>query len=163
MKSVNIGLCGLGTVGSGTFNVLRRNIEAIQSRAGCTITIAQVGARRDNPLCDTSSLNVSRDIFDVAKNPDIDISGAYAIADAVGKMIAISEGSTDVEVTEEIVHIATQIIEEKNPGLVTEMISKIGRFKIYKDTLKQYRNIPAYQLEDGRPNIRKIKKEKIPI
>ena len=93
------------------------------------------------------------------QNPDIDISGAYAIADAVGKMIAISEGSTDVEVTEEIVHIATQIIEEKNPGLVTEMISKIGRFKIYKDTLKQYRNIPAYQLEDGRPNIRKIKKE----
>ena len=73
MKSVNIGLCGLGTVGSGTFNVLRRNIEAIQSRAGCTITIAQVGARRDNPACDLTGVNVSRDIFDVVENPEIDI------------------------------------------------------------------------------------------
>lgn len=73
MKSVKIGLCGLGTVGSGTFNVLQRNIEAIQSRAGCTITIAQIGARRDNPACDLTGINVTRDIFDVVENPEIDI------------------------------------------------------------------------------------------
>jgi homoserine dehydrogenase len=73
LKSVKIGLCGLGTVGSGTFNVLQRNIEAIQSRAGCTITIAQIGARRDNPACDLTGINVTRDIFDVVENPEIDI------------------------------------------------------------------------------------------
>ena len=47
--------------------------KLINPRSNCEIVVSQVGARRDNPNCDTSSLNVSRDIFDVAKNPDIDI------------------------------------------------------------------------------------------
>jgi homoserine dehydrogenase len=73
LKSVNIGICGLGTVGSGTLNLLQRNAQLINPRANCEIIVSQVGARRDNPDCDTSSVQVSRDIFDVAKNPDIDI------------------------------------------------------------------------------------------
>ncbi|MGS2718761.1 homoserine dehydrogenase [Eionea flava] len=93
MKPVKVGLCGLGTVGSGTFNVLQRNIEAIQARAGCTITIAQVGARRDNPACDLTGINVSRDIFDVVNNPDIDIvveliGGTTVAKDIVDQAIA---------------------------------------------------------------------------
>ncbi len=73
MNPVKIGICGLGTVGSGTFNVISRNLRDINARAGCEIIIEQVGARRDNPACDTSSVNVSRDIFAVAENPEIDI------------------------------------------------------------------------------------------
>lgn len=73
MKRVNIGICGLGTVGGGTFNVISDNLEEINARAQCEINIAQVGARRDNPACDTSSTEISRDIFDVAKNDEIDI------------------------------------------------------------------------------------------
>jgi len=70
---VNIGICGLGTVGAGVVNVLVRNSQQINSRANCDISILQVGARRDNPNCDTADISVTRDIFDVAKNPDIDI------------------------------------------------------------------------------------------
>ncbi|MDG1311557.1 MAG: homoserine dehydrogenase [Porticoccaceae bacterium] len=73
MRSVNIGICGLGTVGAGVYNVLGRNSKQINSRANCDLVISQVGARRDNPNCDTNGTDVSRDIFDVAKNPDIDI------------------------------------------------------------------------------------------
>ncbi len=73
MKQVKIGICGLGTVGSGTFNVLKRNIEQIQSRAGCEVNIQQIGARRDNPACDLTGVDVVRDIFDVVKNPEIDV------------------------------------------------------------------------------------------
>ncbi len=73
MNVVKIGLCGLGTVGSGTVNVLQRNLQVINARAGCAIEIAQVGARRDNPACDLGNIPVTRDIFDVVKNPDIDI------------------------------------------------------------------------------------------
>lgn len=73
LKPVKIGICGLGTVGSGTFNVITRNRDEINARAGCEIIIAQVGARRDNPACDLSETPVSRDIFEVAKNPEIDI------------------------------------------------------------------------------------------
>ena len=73
MRLVQVGICGLGTVGSGTINLLQQNAALINPRSNCEIVISQVGARRNNPNCDTSSLNVSRDIFDVAKNPDIDI------------------------------------------------------------------------------------------
>jgi len=73
VRLVNIGICGLGTVGAGVVNVLVRNSQQINSRANCDISILQVGARRDNPNCDTADISVTRDICDVAKNPDIDI------------------------------------------------------------------------------------------
>ncbi len=73
MKPVRIGICGLGTVGSGAFNVITRNQREINARAGCEVTITQVGARRDNPACDTSSVSVERDIFAVVRNPEIDV------------------------------------------------------------------------------------------
>lgn len=84
MKPVKVGICGLGTVGSGTFNLLTTNAMPIARRAGREILVEQVGARRDNPASDTSGVNVSRDIFDVARNPDVDILveliGGYDVA-----------------------------------------------------------------------------------
>ena len=59
--------------GSGVFNVLTRNAQPINARAGCEIEIAQVGARRDNPDCNTTNTPITRDIFDVVKNPEVDI------------------------------------------------------------------------------------------
>ena len=73
MKSVNIGICGLGTVGSGTFNVLARNRALINARAGCDIKVTAVGARRDNASCDTSQVIVERDILALTKRSDVDI------------------------------------------------------------------------------------------
>lgn len=73
VPAVRIGICGLGTVGSGTVNVMARNCEEIAARCGRPIEIVQVGARRDNPACNTSQLNITREIFDVATNPDVDI------------------------------------------------------------------------------------------
>ena len=73
MNSVNIGICGLGTVGSGTINVLSRNLKEISARVGREIVVCQVGARRDNADCDLTGIDISRDIFSVADNPDVDI------------------------------------------------------------------------------------------
>jgi len=73
LKPVNVGICGLGTVGGGTLNVLTRNKIDIDAKAGRQITITHVGARQLNPDCDTSSLKVSTDVFDVANDPDVDI------------------------------------------------------------------------------------------
>ena len=73
MKPVRVGICGLGTVGGGTFNVLLRNEKSIAARTGGPIIIEQVGARSDNSMCDTSNTSLTRDIFEVARNPDIDI------------------------------------------------------------------------------------------
>ncbi len=95
------------------------------------------------------------------QNPAVDVSSANALADLTAGIIAVSEGNEDVALTEEMVHIATAIIEQRDPKLVTEMISKIGRFQIYKDTLAEYKDSKAYQLPNGKPNIRKIKKEAV--
>ncbi|WP_460755840.1 homoserine dehydrogenase [Marinomonas epiphytica] len=73
MKPVKVGICGLGTVGSGTLNILRDNSNEITRRVGRSIVIEQIGARRDNPSCDTSGIQITRDIFDVVNNPEIDI------------------------------------------------------------------------------------------
>ncbi|WP_339645370.1 homoserine dehydrogenase [uncultured Porticoccus sp.] len=73
MNSVKVGLCGLGTVGSGTFNVLQRNGDVINARAGCRIEIIQVASRRPNPACQLGDTPVSEDVFAVARNPDVDI------------------------------------------------------------------------------------------
>ena len=76
-KPVKVGICGLGTVGAGTFNVLSRNADSIASRAQARIEVAHVGARRDNPGCELGATTVSRDIFDVARDPDTGAAGRY--------------------------------------------------------------------------------------
>lgn len=73
MNTLKVGICGLGTVGSGTVNVLQRNGATISARAGVNIEIVHIGARRDNPLCDISSYKVSRDIFEVVRDPEVDL------------------------------------------------------------------------------------------
>lgn len=73
MKPVKIGICGLGTVGSGTVNVLTRNARVINARAGCDLIIAQVATRRRDVNCSLEGLNVTDDIFAVADNPEVDI------------------------------------------------------------------------------------------
>jgi homoserine dehydrogenase len=95
LKAVKVGICGLGTVGSGTFNVLTRNAQDITRRAGREIIIQQVGSRRDNPAADTANTDFTRDIFEVATNPDIDIVveliGGYDVAKKL-VLLAIENG-----------------------------------------------------------------------
>ena len=73
MNTVKIGICGLGTVGGGTLRVLERNADIIRARAGQAIEVVQIGTRRDNPACPTGSIPVTRDVFEVADNPAVDI------------------------------------------------------------------------------------------
>ncbi len=73
MKPVNIGICGLGTVGGGTFDVLNRNIDEIVRRAGRNIKISHIGSRSAKPQYDLTGIKVSDDIFEVAKDPDVDV------------------------------------------------------------------------------------------
>ncbi len=84
MKPVRVGICGLGTVGGGTFNVLTRNADDIARRAGRPIVIEQVAYRTPNPECDLTGLKTTADVFEVATNPEIDVLveliGGYDVA-----------------------------------------------------------------------------------
>lgn len=94
-------------------------------------------------------------------NPDVNAKGVAGLADLVKGIIAIAEGKEDVALTEEYVHVATAILEQVNPQLITNLISKISQYKIYNIVLDKYSKNPAYQLPNGKPDIRKIKKEAV--
>ena len=86
MKPIQVGLLGIGTVGSGTFNVLKRNQEEITRRAGRGIEITMVAdldvARAKAVVGE--GVQVVNDAAAVIANPDIDIVieliGGYGIA-----------------------------------------------------------------------------------
>ncbi|MFN3736975.1 homoserine dehydrogenase [Hydrogenophaga sp.] len=89
MKPIQVGLLGIGTVGSGTFNVLKRNQEEIRRRAGRGIEITMV-ADLDVARAQTivgPDVKVVNDARAVIANPDIDIVveliGGYGIAKAL--------------------------------------------------------------------------------
>lgn len=75
MQSVKIGVLGLGTVGSGTVNVLRRNLTEITRRAGRDIEITRAADRSfDEPKgCDTTGIALTTDAHDIVCDPSIQI------------------------------------------------------------------------------------------
>ena len=73
MKSVSIGICGLGTVGRGTINVLERNSQKIRDRLGCEILLNQIGSRTTPNDFDLKGVSFNQDVFAIADNPKIDI------------------------------------------------------------------------------------------
>ena len=86
MKPIQVGLLGIGVVGSGTFNVLRRNQEEIRRRAGRGIEITMVAdldVARAQALVG-EGVRVVGDARAVIANPEIDIVieliGGYGIA-----------------------------------------------------------------------------------
>ncbi|WP_265920626.1 homoserine dehydrogenase [Cupriavidus nantongensis] len=86
MNPIKVGLLGIGTVGSGTFNVLKRNQEEIRRRAGRGIEIAVVAdlnTERARELTN-GEVEIVSDANAVVNRPDIDIVieliGGYGIA-----------------------------------------------------------------------------------
>ena len=89
LSPIRVGLLGIGTVGSGTFNVLRRNQEEIRRRTGRGIEITMVAdldVARAQALVGDGVLVVN-DARQVVASPDIDIVieliGGYGIAKAL--------------------------------------------------------------------------------
>ena len=75
MNSIQVGLLGIGTVGRGTFEVLRRNQAEIRRRAGRGIEIVAV-SRRDTAQARRivgDAATVHADPFEIVRNPAIDI------------------------------------------------------------------------------------------
>ncbi|MDO8438353.1 MAG: homoserine dehydrogenase [Nitrosomonadaceae bacterium] len=86
MKPINVGLLGIGTVGGGTFAVLKRNQEEITRRAGRGIVITMVADREVEKARKIvgEGVTVTADANEIVTNPDIDIVveliGGYTVA-----------------------------------------------------------------------------------
>ena len=86
LKPIRVGLLGIGTVGGGTWEVLRRNADEIQRRAGRAIEITVVA---DKAVEHARSIvkgkaKVTADAFEVVRSEELDIVieliGGYTIA-----------------------------------------------------------------------------------
>ena len=94
MKPVKVGVLGLGTVGGGTVNVLKRNAAEIARRAGREIIITRASTRDLNRqrICDTQSIALTTDPYEIIDDPEIEIileliGGAGLVKDMVLKAI----------------------------------------------------------------------------
>jgi len=73
LRPISIGICGLGTVGYGSFTVLAKNSAEISRRSGLEIVVSHIATRRIKEGQDVGDVKVSADVFAVAEDPDVNI------------------------------------------------------------------------------------------
>ncbi|MCG5073834.1 homoserine dehydrogenase [Paraburkholderia tagetis] len=84
MEPIKVGLLGFGTVGSGTFTVLRRNQEEIKRRAGRGIEVARIAVR--NPAKATAALGTEAGTVELTSdfNAVVDDPSISIVAEMIG-------------------------------------------------------------------------------
>lgn len=97
MEPVKVGLLGLGTVGGGTVNVLKRNAEEITRRAGRGIVVTHAATRdiSKQRICDTTGITLTTDPQDVVTDPAVQIVVELIGGDTLARelvMTAIAQG-----------------------------------------------------------------------
>ena len=92
MKPIQVGLLGLGTVGSGTIEVLRRNREEISRRAGREIVISVASARdlAKERKVSLEGIEVVPSAASVVARPDIDIVVELIGGDTVARELVLA-------------------------------------------------------------------------
>ncbi len=84
---VNVGICGLGTVGGGALRLLRGNAAEIARRAGGPTRVTKVATRRPEQAQIDSSINLGADPIAVARDGEVHIlvetMGGFDPAEAV--------------------------------------------------------------------------------
>jgi homoserine dehydrogenase len=141
MKPVRVGLIGLGVVGTGTYNVLKRNQAEIEGRVGRRIDITMVAVRdvtRAKTVLGNDTIVVTSDPYELINNPDIDvvlelIGGSTLAKDYV--LAAINNGKHVVTANKALLaNHGTQIFEaaERNNVMVAFEAAVAGGIPIIK-------------------------------
>ena len=73
MKSLKIGICGVGNVGGAVLDTLEKNPEIIQNQGGVKLKAILIGARKGKSAVTNKDLNVVTDLKEVAASEEIDV------------------------------------------------------------------------------------------
>ena len=128
---------------------------------------------KENTISSTASPKTIAIVKDFLKRIGVDVQtakqivvngvrlDANAVANITQKLVQVVEGLEANALPEEAMHFAVEIIEQKDPALFKKLLNEIGSYRIYTAVLNQYSTDTNYQTKDGKPDIRKIKKEAI--
>jgi homoserine dehydrogenase len=73
LQPINIGICGLGTVGYGSYEVLKRNQEEISRRLGKRLSVSHIAALALKDGQEVGEVIITDDATSVAREPTVDI------------------------------------------------------------------------------------------
>lgn len=91
MKTIKVGICGLGTVGAGTAQMLQKNAAIIQKRTGIDIHVTKAATidPYEHLDIDFSQITVSRSVDDILNDPGIDVVVELIGGDGLAKQIIL--------------------------------------------------------------------------
>ena len=73
MKTISVGIAGLGTVAQGVLELLATNRDLIEQRSGLTINILRVASRTSKPEVDLHGAEFSTDVLDLLNDSRLDV------------------------------------------------------------------------------------------
>ena len=73
MKTLTVGLCGVGNVGGAVLKLLKESSDLLEQQGGFSFELIQVGARKGRSAIPYDDIEVTTNLMDVANNPDVDI------------------------------------------------------------------------------------------
>ena len=99
-RVIKIGIAGLGTVGSGVVNLLKKNSEEISKRSGFEIKLECVSASDKNKKrdCDISGLRFYSDPIEMIDKENIDIIVELVGGETISKDLVIKALKNDIHV-----------------------------------------------------------------
>jgi len=103
---IRVGLLGYGTVGQGTYNMLRDNQAAIAQKAGIAIEIVKIGVKDAEKPRDLPNTIFTTDLESIVNDPTIDvIVEVIGGTDPAGPLIesALKQGKSVVTANKELI------------------------------------------------------------
>lgn len=100
MKTINIGLLGCGTVGTGVAKILIENKELISSRVGASLIlkrVADIDIKRNRGVCFDNGV-MTTDAYSIVNDPEIDIVVEMIGGDGIAKDLILKAIKNDKQV-----------------------------------------------------------------
>jgi homoserine dehydrogenase len=162
-QEISVGLIGFGTVGTGTFRILRDNAELIQSRLGIPVKVRKIAVRE---IGRTREIQVPAALLtdnpdEVVNDPEIDVVveliGGYEPAKSL-ILAAIARGKHIVTANKALLsaHGSEILSAARRKGLAVGFEASVGGgipvIKVLKEALAANRILSVYGILNGTCN-----------
>jgi homoserine dehydrogenase len=73
MSTINLAICGIGTVGAATLNLIQQQANELAAKTNLDIKISYIGWRTPKDNISTSGITTTTDVLEVTKQANVDI------------------------------------------------------------------------------------------